>query len=446
MSGNYFVRDIPPHVDAWVKEGMLRTGLKKTEFIRQVLQHACEARITPRLFDATSPVVKPVPRAIPFKFVDLFAGIGGFRIGLTKAGGHCVFTCEYDRYARRTYCAWFNELDESIFGDINQLVTDEDIERRIPDHDVLAAGFPCQPFSIAGVSKKNSLGMAHGFDDRKQGNLFFKIRDIVRVKRPPVLFLENVKNLKSHDGGRTWQVIRGTLEDELGYAVFDRIIDASAWVPQHRERILIVCFDKRVFGGAPDFEFAEPPQGRSPVLGDILEPRPDSKFVLTDHLWDYLQQYAEKHRRAGNGFGFGLFGPGDRTRTLSARYYKDGSEILIRPPAGGHPSISDPKRSSTNPRRLTIREAARLMGFADDDAALFGHANGFPQVVSDMQAYKQFGNSVVPAVVEHAAKGIVRALGEHVLLKGCLIKGRSSVGDGHHGGRPDKAAAQPMHV
>lgn len=318
------------------------------------------------------------PARVPFTFADLFAGIGGFRIALEQLGGRCVFTSEWDKHCQRTYQAWFGETPR---GDIRAIPPAE-----IPDHDLLAAGFPCQPFSIAGVSKKNSLGRAHGFRDATQGTLFFTLATIIETKRPPVLFLENVKHLQSHDGGRTWGVILNTLE-ELDYWVFHRVIDASAWVPQHRERIYIVCFDRRTFRDRPAFAFPSPPKGPPPRLRDILERRPDPGYTLSDRLWRYLQAYAERHRARGNGFGFSLADPNGVTRTLSARYYKDGSEILI--PRRGH-----------NPRRLTPRECARLMGFEDH----------LPLVVSDTQAWRQFGNAVVPKVVEAIGRQIVRVL------------------------------------
>ncbi len=268
----------------------------------------------------------------------------------------------------------------------------------IPAHDVLAAGFPCQPFSIAGVSKKNSLGHAHGFKCATQGNLFFNLATIIEAKRPPVVFLENVKNLQSHDKGRTWSVIHGKLE-QLNYRVFHKVIDASAWVPQHRERVCIVCFDRKVFGDNPPFRFPEAPDGPSPKLSDILEPSPDARYTLSDHLWNYLQDYAKKHQAKGNGFGFGLADADGITRTLSARYFKDGSEILI-------------PQNGKNPRRLTPRECARLMGFPDDK----------PIVVSDTQAYRQFGNAVVPKVVEAVGAEILKTMTWQVLRRGCLLR------------------------
>lgn len=338
-----------------------------------------------------------------FKFIDLFAGIGGFRIALERLGGKCVFTSEWDRHCQKTYRAWFGETPH---GDIRKIKPSE-----IPDHDILAAGFPCQPFSIAGVSKKNSLGRAHGFRDATQGTLFFNLATIIEIKRPPVLFLENVKNLQSHDRGRTWKVILDTLES-LDYWVFHKVIDASAWVPQHRERIYIVCFDRKTFPVRPPFVFPSPPDEALPKLRSILEQCPDSKYTLTDHLWSYLQAYAERHRAKGNGFGFSLANPDKITRTLSARYYKDGSEILI------------PQRGR-NPRRLTPRECARLMGFDEH----------LPIVVSDTQAYKQFGNAVVPKVVEVVGRQIIQALRWHLAAdRTCLPKNTSARAETNNNG------------
>lgn len=310
-----------------------------------------------------------------FSFVDLFAGIGGIRMAFEMQGGKCVFSSEWDRWSQKTY---FENFGEMPHGDINKIRPNE-----IRDHDILTAGFPCQPFSIAGVSKKKSLGREHGFKDKTQGTLFFKIADILENKRPKAFLLENVKNLKSHDGGITFGVIEGTLR-ELGYKVFVDIIDASNYVPQHRERLFIVGFDKAVFGEEPAFKFPIPPKNK-PALGDILEVKVDSKYILSDKLWQYLQDYAEKHRQKGNGFGYGLFDSNSVARTLSARYYKDGSEILI-------------KKTKSNPRRLTPRECARLMGFDDS----------FKIPVSDTQAYRQFGNSVAVPVVSAVACELVK--------------------------------------
>lgn len=355
-----------------------------------------------QLFDPGPPSRSGDQGPVPFTFIDLFAGIGGFRLGLQRLGGSCVFTSEWDKFSQQTYRKWYGD---DPHGDINDIDAED-----IPDHDILAAGFPCQPFSIAGVSKKRSLGMPDGFDCEKQGNLFFRICEIVEVKRPPVLILENVKNLKSHDKRRTWPVIKSMLE-KLDYVVYDRIIDARHWVPQHRERIFIVCFDRAVFGDRPGYRFPEPPGGVPPRFRDILEDpgdvdNVDKKYILTSHLWTYLQNYAAKHRAKGNGFGFGMTDLEGVSRTLSARYYKDGSEVLI--PRGGR------KR----PRRLTIVEAAHLMGFRE----VVNHRDDVP--VSDTQAYKQFGNAVVPDVVEAVAAQVMRVMVSKVAKGrgGCLIK------------------------
>lgn len=328
---------------------------------------------------------------IHFNFVDLFAGIGGLRKAFGSIGGHCVFTSEYNKFAQETYQANFRD-NHPIFGDITELRD----PREVPDHDVLLAGFPCQPFSIAGVSKKNALGRNHGFACETQGTLFFDVARILAAKQPAAFLLENVKNLQGHDKGRTFEVIMRTLQDELGYRVWHRIIDAQHFVPQHRERIVIVGFREDVPFSWDDL--ALPPKGAF-RMADILHPedgseRPEppytlgpkaavnGKYVLTDHLWRYLRDYADKHRAKGNGFGFGLVGPEDVSRTLSARYFKDGSEILVS------------RGKGKNPRRLTPRECARLMGYPDD----------FKIPVSDTQAYKQFGNSVAVPVFQEVAR------------------------------------------
>lgn len=346
--------------------------------------------------------------AADFTFIDLFAGIGGLRRGFESIGGKCVFTSEWDKYSQKTYAANFPNDDHEINGDITKVDVAD-----IPAHDVLLAGFPCQPFSIAGVSKKNALGRPHGFADKTQGTLFFNVAKILEHHQPSAFLLENVRNLIGHDKGETYRVIKATL-DELGYDVKDRVIDGCHWTPQHRERIFIVGFRKDLQQGSFSFDDFKIPKNR-PTLRDIMHPGdgteiPDQRFTvgnsgivsdkytLTDHLWNYLQRYKEKHRAAGNGFGFGLVGPDDVTRTLSARYYKDGSEILV-------------KREGQNvPRRLTPRECARLMGF---DSA---QGNEFIIPVSDTQAYRQFGNSVVvpavKAVAEHMKPHLFKALGK----------------------------------
>jgi DNA (cytosine-5)-methyltransferase 1 len=309
------------------------------------------------------------------RFIDLFCGIGGIRLAFEASNGECVFSCDWDKYARYTYERNFHETP---FGDVRHVAASD-----LPQYDVLTAGFPCQPFSISGVSKKNSLGKPHGFEDCTQGTLFFEVARILRDTRPAGFMLENVKNLLSHDKGRTIGVIYETLRDELGYNVHPPIVlDARKFVPQHRERVFIVGFRERRPFHKPDLG------DQQPKLADILERNPDPKYTLTAHLWSYLQRYAEKHRAAGNGFGFGLASLDGVTRTLSARYYKDGSEILI------------PQGRGKRPRRLTPRECARLMGFPDS----------FEIPVSDTQAYKQFGNSVVVPLVAAMAGEVVKAL------------------------------------
>lgn len=321
-----------------------------------------------------------VPADAGFTFIDLFAGIGGMRIAYEKAGGHCVYSNEWNKYSQQTYFANFGEQPD---GDITKVDAES-----IPDHDILVAGFPCQPFSIAGVSKKQSLGRATGFEDKTQGTLFFDICRILKAKRPKAFMLENVKNLKSHDRGRTFKVITEALE-ELDYEVFHAVLDGQNYVPQHRERILIVGFDRKRYGRDLGFRFNITPVEPKPVMKDILEPEVDEKYTLTDKLWTYLQNYAEKHRAAGNGFGFGIADLNGVARTLSARYYKDGSEILI-------------EQAGRNPRRLTPRECARLQGFPDS----------FVIPVSDTQAYKQFGNSVVVPLMTNVAQLIVNKMKE----------------------------------
>jgi len=313
----------------------------------------------------------------PYTFIDLFAGIGGMRLAFEGAGAKCLFTSEYDRYAQLTYKANF---EGEVAGDITKIDP-----ASIPNHDILVAGFPCQPFSIAGVSKKNSLGRSHGFQDPTQGTLFFNLKEIIAEKRPRAFLLENVKHLLRHDQGKTFAVILQTLRDTLGYHVDYRILDGRHFVPQHRERIYIVGFRRDL-----DFTWPKLPD-RAPTLRTILDRKAPLKYTLSDHLWTYLQGYAEKHRAKGNGFGFGLVGPDDIARTLSARYYKDGSEILIR--------------QRGNPRRLTPRECAKLMGFR----------NGFKIPVSDTRAYKQFGNSVVVPLVRAIAKEMTRCLERNML-------------------------------
>jgi DNA (cytosine-5)-methyltransferase 1 len=345
-----------------------------------------------RALPGNSPkLVREMPSS--FTFVDLFAGIGGLRMAFDAIGGRCLFTSEWDKYSQQTYRANFGE--HLIHGDIVQIASD-----RIPQHDVLLAGFPCQPFSIAGVSKKNSLGRPHGFECDTQGTLFFEVERIIRHHRPRAFLLENVKNLQGHDGGKTFQTITTVLRKKLGYFVTTKVIDARCFVPQHRERIFIVGFREDV---PFDWSMVALPRHEAwPSMSAVLHPEDGSetpeppytdskgrvarKYTLSDHLWQYLQDYAEKHRAKGNGFGFGLVGPDDVARTLSARYFKDGSEILVR-------------RTRGNPRRLTPRECARLMGFDRP-------SRPFKIPVSDTQAYRQFGNSVVVPLVEAVARAM----------------------------------------
>lgn len=306
-------------------------------------------------------------------FIDLFAGIGGMRIAYESNGCRCVYSNEWNKYSQQTYEANFGEKPADDITKVDAST--------IPDHDILVAGFPCQPFSIAGVSKKNSLGRATGFEDKTQGTLFFDVCRVLKAKRPKAFMLENVKNLQSHDHGRTFKIILESLE-ELNYEVFYKVLDGQAYVPQHRERILIIGFDRERYGHDIGFDFDElQPPARKPVMRDILESEVDPKYTLSDKLWIYLQNYAAKHRAAGNGFGYGIADPDGISRTLSARYYKDGSEILIAQPG-------------KNPRRLTPRECARLQGFPEN----------FQIVVSDTQAYRQFGNSVVVPLMTDVAR------------------------------------------
>lgn len=346
------------------------------------------------------PKIKKQRSKASFTFIDLFAGIGGIRTAFEELGGECVFTSEWDSYAQTTYSANFVD-NHSISGDITEVVALD-----IPKHDVLLAGFPCQPFSIAGVSKKNALGKSHGFQDETQGTLFFDVARIIHEKKPKAFLLENVKNLTSHDKGRTFDVIKRTLETELGYHIHYRIIDGAHFVPQHRERIIIIGFKKKTSFSFDEIELPPKNQrtiseilhktdGTEPFLEhdgdkyfDHKKKKPLDKYTLTDGLWTYLQNYAAKHKAAGNGFGFGLVYPHSVSRTLSARYYKDGSEILVY------------QGQKKNPRRLTPRECARLMGFHDN----------YVIPVSDTRAYKQFGNSVVVDVMRHAAKLIAPKL------------------------------------
>jgi DNA (cytosine-5)-methyltransferase 1 len=380
LRGRYNQRELAEHLGVSIRT------VRRWEVGESEPPPYLESAIRQRLL----PLNAPDEQQGDFTFIDLFAGIGGIRKGFEKHGGRCVFTSEWDRWAQKTYLANFPESTHTLVGNIKEID-----ERDVPDHDVLLAGFPCQPFSIAGVSKKNSLGRKHGFLDETQGTLFFDVARIIKEKRPKALLLENVKNLLSHDKGKTFRVICKVLQEELGYHIHWKVIDGQHFVPQHRERIIIVGFREPT-----DFTWDDlrlPSEG--PRLASILHPQDgseepeshytmgkkakvDARYTLSPKLWAYLKSYAAKHRAAGNGFGYGLVDGDSVTRTLSARYYKDGSEILV--------SRGPRKR----PRRLTPRECARLMGLND----------AFVIPVSDTQAYKQFGNSVIMPVIKEVAR------------------------------------------
>lgn len=342
---------------------------------------AAESPLENDLFADFFNVPFPAPKNPKFTFIDLFAGMGGFRLAMQAQGGKCVFSSEWNTYSQKTY---FSNFGDMPFGDITKEVT----KSYIPEHfDILCAGFPCQPFSIAGVSKKKSLGRETGFKDKTQGTLFFDVADIISRHRPKAFYLENVKNLTSHDKGNTFRVIRETLE-ELNYSLHYQVMDGQTYVPQHRERIMIVGFDKERYHGEEEFEFPEQHEATRSIK-EILDPNIDPKYTLSDKLWEYLQNYAEKHRAKGNGFGYGLVDLNGITRTLSARYYKDGSEILI------------PQGKDKNPRRLSPRECARLMGYPDKYRI---------DRVSDVQAYRQCGNSVIVPLITAVSEQIVKIL------------------------------------
>lgn len=446
-----------------------------------------------------------------FTFIDLFAGIGGIRKGFEKVGGKCVFTCEWEEKARRTYLANHYVSDEDFpyfidsskdnqdqntdYMDITNITLSkntelseeekaEHIRKHIPSHDVLLAGFPCQPFSLAGVSKKNSLGRAHGFECETQGTLFFDVEQIIAARKPKFFVLENVKNLKSHDKGNTFAVIIRTL-DRLGYWIADIsdqdesidiaiekvrkrknepvIVDAMDFIPQHRERVILVGVRKDLSIDKSGFSLTNlaKPESRL-TIDEVLYPltqEEKAKYTLTPNLWNYLYNYALKHMTQGNGFGFGLVDPSNPdavTRTLSARYYKDGSEILINHQGieqdylesrksaciakihARNQFVEDKLESSSNtmseverkefvvraieefnekygrysdefdplyktPRRLLPKECARLMGFEKPLGSRSSSDTDFRLVCADASAYKQFGNSVVVPVFEAVA-------------------------------------------
>lgn len=417
----------------FVAELLRKVG--KNDWSRETLNRWINDKCSPRsLISAEEALLRkmlPEPPAnhpeYAFRFVDLFAGIGGIRKGFEAIGGQCVFTSEWNKQAVRTYKAnWFNDEQVHTFNlDIREVTLSDKpevpeadayayIDEHVPDHDVLLAGFPCQPFSLAGVSKKNSLGRAHGFECEAQGTLFFDVARIIRAKKPAIFVLENVKNLKSHDKGKTFKVIMETL-DELGYEVADandmgksdpKVIDGKRFLPQHRERIVLVGFrrDLNIHNGFTLRDVSRFYPERRPAFGELLEPVVDSKYILTPKLWEYLYNYAKKHAAKGNGFGFGLVNPEDKesvARTLSARYHKDGSEILIDrgwDMAAGEVDFANAENQARRPRRLTPRECARLMGFETPDG------KPFRIPVSDTQSYRQFGNSVVVPVFEAVAR------------------------------------------
>ena len=317
------------------------------------------------------------------------------RKGFESAGGRCVFTSERDTYAQKTYQANFPGDSHDISGDITSVRSED-----IPAHDVLLAGFPCQPFSLAGMTSRKQNGKGSGFSCPSQGGLFFEIVRILACHRPRAFVLENVKNLMNHDGGRTWDIILQTLSLKLGYHVQFRCINSRFWVPQNRERVFITGFQEKTGFSIESMCVSE--GLKAPVLRDILHPEDGSetgedpytqghegkvspKYTLSDRVWSYLQSHALKHGIRGNGFGYSLANTQGASRTLSARYGKDGSEILI--PQHGR-----------NPRRLTPRECSRLMGFDQPGESRFR----IP--VSDTQAYRQFGNAVVVPVVEALAR------------------------------------------
>lgn len=419
--------------------------LPNNKWTRETINRWIKGKASPKLSHqeyehlmALLPKPTVTPENYDFTFIDLFAGIGGIRKGFEEQRGLCVFTSEWNKFAVRTYKAnfacderyhTFNEDIRTVTLSTDSSVTDEEayahINQVVPDHDVLLAGFPCQPFSIAGVSKKNSLGIKHGFECDTQGTLFFDVARIIAAKRPSAFVLENVKNLKSHDKGKTFKVIMSAL-DELGYDVADadhqgthdpKVIDGQHWVPQHRERIVMVGFrrDLNVHTGFTLKDLIKPSPDSAPKMGDILEPSVDDKYILTPKLWEYLFNYAKKHQEKGNGFGFGLVGPNDRARTLSARYYKDGSEILIDRGWDFKAGMRDENNLANRPRRLTPLECSRLMGFSSPQ----GYEFKIP--VSDTQAYKQFGNSVVVpvfrAIAEHMKPVIMKARAGHTTRK-----------------------------
>ena len=401
-------------------------GNRSRETVNRWIKGKMQPKLSHIEFQTLSDIFPKKPKHYgdaEFTFIDLFAGIGGIRKGFDDAGGECVFTSEWNKFSVKTYKAnhYCGGKDHRFNSDIRDMtlshlpeISDEEayahIDQLIPDHDVLLAGFPCQPFSLAGVSKKNSLGRMHGFECDAQGTLFFDVCRIIKAKRPVGFVLENVKNLKSHDKGKTFQVICDAL-DELGYDVADvavtkgpdpKIIDAANFVPQHRERIVLAGFrrDLNVFNEFTLKDVRKHFPSDKATFGDILEPEVDAKYILTPKLWEYLYNYAKKHREKGNGFGFGLTRPHNTARTLSARYHKDGSEILVDRGFSEVLNFHDEKNMENRPRRLTPTECSRLMGFDRPGES------SFVIPVSDTQAYRQFGNSVVVPVFKAVASAM----------------------------------------
>jgi DNA (cytosine-5)-methyltransferase 1 len=409
-------------------------GNRSRETVNRWIKGKMQPKLSHIEFQTLSDIFPKKPKHYgdaEFTFIDLFAGIGGIRKGFDDAGGECVFTSEWNKFSVKTYKAnhYCGGKDHRFNSDIRDMtlshlpeISDEEayahIDQLIPDHDVLLAGFPCQPFSLAGVSKKNSLGRMHGFECDAQGTLFFDVCRIIKAKRPVGFVLENVKNLKSHDKGKTFQVICDAL-DELGYDVADvavtkgpdpKIIDAANFVPQHRERIVLAGFrrDLNVFNEFTLKDVRKHFPSDKATFGDILEPEVDDKYILTPKLWEYLYNYAKKHREKGNGFGFGLTRPHNTARTLSARYHKDGSEILVDRGFSEVLNFHDEKNMENRPRRLTPTECSRLMGFDRPGES------SFVIPVSDTQAYRQFGNSVVVPVFKAVA----------IAMKSRIIEGK----------------------
>ena len=387
LHNNNYVGDKENKQEIWhaIREFLERKKSNKNEDITdEYIMMAAENPTEYNLFSDFFNVPFPVPKSPQFTFIDLFAGMGGFRLAMQPQGGKCVFSSEWNKYAQKTYLANFGEMP---FGDITKEITKNYIPRYF---DILCAGFPCQPFSIAGISKKKSLGRETGFKDKTQGTLFFDVADIINRHRPKAFYLENVKNLMSHDKGNTFKIIKGTLE-ELNYSLHYLVMDGQAYVPQHRERIMIIGFNREIFQGKEQFTFPEQKQATR-TIQEILDPEIDAKYTLSDKLWNYLQNYAEKHRAKGNGFGFGMVDLNGISRTLSARYYKDGSEILI------------PQGEGKNPRKLSPRECARLMGYPD---------NYRLDQVSDVQAYRQCGNSVVVPLITAVSEQIIKTINNY---------------------------------